>query len=409
MNTSLNVRSHPIRLLLYTEWLMLASCASLAIVEALDTKHLPVQHILILILLGMMGLKLPSGNFSGKVIYTFIEIGLIFYGTLLGYLHILPTLYLIVVIRSCFIFQTYVRWAIASFTFILFSIHQLQYILRLAPMVLPEAYPRIWMHHLSDLLMFALSLMFVLQFANTLFVERQIRKQLSLAHDKLRDYALQIEDLAAVQERNRIAREIHDSLGHALSALNIQLQTAVKLWQKDPQQAKSFLARAQKLGEIAIREVRQSVGTLRADIQEEEKIDCLIASLVEDFYRGTGIPVVTEIEANTLLPPEINKTIYRIVQEALTNICKHAQAKTVKIQLDLTQEKVYLTIEDNGKGFKANSKTNGFGLHSMRERVAALNGVFQLETEPGQGCRLSAEIPLVECLDRNECISAIEH
>ncbi|MGL5877098.1 MAG: sensor histidine kinase [Xenococcaceae cyanobacterium] len=396
MNGLWNVSYYPIRLLFYSEWLMLASCGLLAIVEALDNKHLPLQYLLILILLGLMGLKLPSGNFLGKILYTFIQIGLIFYGTLLGYLHILPTLYLIVVIRSYFIFQSPVRWAIASLSFVLFSIHQLQYIVSITPLVLPEAYPKIWMHHLSDLLMFALSLTFVLQFANTLFIERQTRQQLSLAHDTLRRYALQIEDLAAVQERNRIAREIHDSLGHALTALNVQLQTAVKLWQKDPDNAKSFLTRAQKLGEIAISEVRQSVGTLRADVQEDEAIDCLINSLVEDFQRGTGIPVVTAIESNSHLPPETSKTIYRIVQEALTNICKHAQATKVKIQLDFDRERVDLTIEDNGKGFKVDRKTSGFGLHSMRERVAALNGTFQLETDPGRGCRLSAKIPLVE-------------
>jgi signal transduction histidine kinase len=396
MNGLWNVRYYPIRLLLYSEWLMIASCGLLAIVEALEKKQLPLQYIFILILLGLMGLKLPSGRLSGKILYTFIQIGLIFYGTLLGYLHILPTLYLIVVIRSYFIFQSSVRWAIASLSFVLFSIHQLQYIVSITPLVLPEAYPRIWMHHLSDLLMFALSLTFVLQFANTLSIERQTSQQLSLAHDTLRRYALQIEDLAAVQERNRIAREIHDSLGHALTALNVQLQTAVKLWQKDPDNAKSFLTRAQKLGVIAISEVRQSVGTLRADVQEDEAIDCLISSLVEDFQRGTGIPVFTAIESNSHLPPETTKTIYRIVQEALTNICKHAQATKVKIKLDLNEERVDLTIEDDGKGFKSDRTTSGFGLHSMRERVAALRGTFQLETEPGRGCRLSAKIPLVE-------------
>lgn len=105
---------------------MLASCGSLAVVEALEKRHLPVQHVLILSILGVMGLRLPSGESLLRGLYTALEIGLVFYGTLLGYLHILPTLYLIVVIRSCFIFDLRGRWAIAALSFILFSIHQIQ-------------------------------------------------------------------------------------------------------------------------------------------------------------------------------------------------------------------------------------------------------------------------------------------
>ncbi|GET41700.1 sensor histidine kinase [Microseira wollei] len=396
MISILKFQPNPIRLLLYTEWVMLASCASLAVMELLDLGYLPVQHILILALLGLMGLRLPSGSTSVKVLYTTIEVGLVFYGTVLGYLHILPTLYLIVVIRSCFIFELPGRWIVASLSFILFTLHQVQYVKSITPLVMPEGLHRFWMHQLSELLMFALGLLFVMQFVNTLIAERRMQQQLALAHEQLREYALQIEDYAAVQERNRIARDIHDSLGQALTALNIQLQTAAKLWQVNPEQAKSFLKQAQRLGETAIKEVRQSVSALRVDAPEEKPLAAEIASLVEDCRQATGISISTRINLGATLPSPVVKTLYRLVQEALTNICKHAQATEVQIQLDATPEQVSLTVEDNGRGFNCDSKTTGFGLQGMRERVAALQGNFQLKTEPGAGCRITVELPLRE-------------
>jgi signal transduction histidine kinase len=394
MTIALRLQPNPIRLLLYTEWLMLISCGSMAVFEAIEKRHIPLQHVFILVVLGIMGLRLPSGNTSAKIIYTVIEISLIFYGTLLGYLHILPTLYLIVVIRSCFIFELSGRWAIALLSVFLFSIHQIQYIYNFMPLLSSQAQHLFWMHQLSELLMFTLGLFFVIKFVNTLIIERQTKEQLAFANEQLRQYALQIEDLAAVQERNRIAREIHDSLGHALTALNVQLQTASKLWHIDLSQAQSFLTQARRLGEVAIKEVRHSVNTLRADSREDEPIETAIASLVEDFYQGTGVAVYTQIELKATLSPQITKTLYRIVQEALTNICKHAQATKVWIQLKTTLDEVSLKIEDNGQGFRVNSEKTGFGLQGMQERVTALQGDFYLETLPGAGCRIIVDLPL---------------
>jgi hypothetical protein len=110
----LKTRPNPVRFLLYTEWLMLMSCGSLAVMEMLEAGRVPIQHVLILLLLGLMGWVLPSGKPWEKVAYTAIKIGLIFYDILLGYLRILPSLYLIVVIRSCFIFDLPGRWAIEN-------------------------------------------------------------------------------------------------------------------------------------------------------------------------------------------------------------------------------------------------------------------------------------------------------
>lgn len=223
-----------------------------------------------------------------------------------------------------------------------------------------------------------------------------MQEQLSVAHKRLWQCALQIEDLATLQERNRIARDLHDSLGHALTALNIQLQTAVKLWRLDPAQAQEFLAQAQRLGSVAIEEVRQSVRSLRSEAIAEQSLDGLIKSLTEDFHQATGVAPATSINISTLVPREVATTLYRTVQEALTNICKHAAATAVQIQLCDAEDKVYLTITDNGQGFKLGQCITGFGLQGMQERISALGGHFHLETQPGAGCQIAVELPLLQ-------------
>ena len=392
MFSSFKFLPNPFRFLLITEWIMLASCASLAVVEAWQGLMIPVRHILILVVLGLMGLRLPSGNLAVKVIYTALEISLIFWGTVLGYLHILPTLYLIVVMRSCFLFESLGRWIVASLIFILFLGDQVKYVHRALPATSDEQIS-FGMHIVAETLIFGLGIFFVLQLTNRLLVEHQMRQNLANAHQQLQQYSQKIEELATVQERNRIAHDIHDSLGHALTSLNIQMQTAVRLWEKDPVQARSFLAQAQQLGKAAMQEVRKSISTLKEDAEEEISLEAKIETLADDFRKGTGLAICTNIRRCGSVPLPVAKTIYRIVQESLTNIFKHAQATKVQIQLGSTDEVVYLSVEDDGKGIDLNQNHSGFGLQGMQGRVAAVQGHFQIETSPEKGCRIEVEIP----------------
>ncbi|MEG4917809.1 sensor histidine kinase [Microcoleus sp. B7-D4] len=397
MNGLLKFQPQPFRFLLYTEWMMLLSCGSFAVLEAIEEQHLPFQHILILGLLGGMGLMLPKSPTPLKLLYTCIEIALIFYGATLGYLHILPTLYVIVLIRSCFLFEQLGRWAIACLSLFLFLVHQVRYVQNTVLLVSEGQY-QFWMHLIAETIMFALGLFLALKLVNTLISERKIMSELAIAHEQLRQYARQAEDLAEVRERNRIAMEIHDSLGHAVTALNVQLQAAIKLWQRNPERAQIFLEQAQKLGTTAMKEMRKSVSALREDREENETLESAITSLVKNSFEGTGISISTNISLNTSLPPHLVKAIYRIVQESLTNICKHAKAKEVEIKLSTTKDYLYLTVQDNGKGFSLNQNTAGFGIHSMQERVSAIGGKIQIETSPAAGCRIFVEIPIGEML-----------
>ncbi len=237
---------------------------------------------------------------------------------------------------------------------------------------------------------------------------QETQTNLLQALEQERSLKQRIEEMAAIEERNRIAREIHDSLGHSLMALNVQLQAAASLLHSDPLQAQSFLTQAQRLGSTAMQEVRDSVRTLRTAEYTEQPIAETIAALVEEFRQVTGITPTVHTCLTKPVSSSESKTLYRIVQEALTNISKYAQATQVQIHLvtidDLNsseerlRQSIYLTVTDNGQGFNLQQQTTGFGLKGMQERVTALNGELHLTTSPGAGCRIQVQFPLSEVL-----------
>jgi signal transduction histidine kinase len=224
----------------------------------------------------------------------------------------------------------------------------------------------------------------------------------------------QIEEMAVVEERNRIAREIHDSLGHSLTALNVQMQAVASLLLSDPVQAQTFLTQAQRLGTTAMQEVRESVRALRVDEPVEQTLAEALAALAEEFRQVTGITPSLHTSLTQPVSTPVSRAIFRIVQEALTNISKYAQATQVNIQLvnigDTLAERgnapaegfcpeICLTITDNGKGFNCQQHSSGYGLQGMQERVAGLGGKFHLTTSPGDGCQIQVEFPISEMLE----------
>lgn len=347
-----------------------------------------------------MGLRLPKTNTLWKIIYTAVEFWLILSvsGPVIRGIRLFPFLYLVVVIRSCFMFKLPGRLLVTGSAFLSFVVTLLYRVQTLdlpgRPMLQERIRFLILNLSLNAALLFGLILIFVLLLINALLAERESREKLAIANDQLRQYALRIEDQATLQERNRIAREIHDSLGHALTGLNLQLEGALKLWQTNPPQAQNFLAEAKRLGSAALQAVRQSVSTLRSDPLQNQPLEAAIAQLVQEFQRTTGVKPVCEIERSRPLPPEVNATVYRIVQESLTNICKYAAATTVLIQLRTTSTKLLLIIQDNGKGFQTAKNKTGFGIQGMRERTTALGGQFKLESQLGAGCQIWVELPL---------------
>lgn len=394
MRRSIQFKNHPFRFLLYLEWILLIIAA---FSEALPHPfyRLPREPIIMICTIlgfGIMGLRMPVGNPIEKVLYTSIEICLILLTLGAGGIRLFPLLYIVLVIRSCLIFNLLGRLVVTGLSFSLFLFTLLNWINNFQARPLLQERLRYLL--LGYALLFGLSLAFVLLLMNALLTERQSREKLALANEQLRQYALRIENQATLQERNRIARDIHDSLGHSLTALNLQLETALKLWSSDPAKAINFLVQAKRLGSTALQDVRHSVSTMRSDPLLGMSLENAIASLTEEFQRSNNFLPICQIELRRSLPPELNTVIYRIIQEALTNITKYANATEVKIKLQALPIELVLMIRDNGKGFNIEQNTTGFGLQGMRERTLVQGGKFDLNTLPGSGCRITAKFPL---------------
>lgn len=217
--------------------------------------------------------------------------------------------------------------------------------------------------------------------------------QLETANYQLSAYAAQAEELATTKERNRLAREIHDSLGHYLTVINVQIEAARTVMGQNPEQANDALRKAQTLAQEGLASVRQSVAALRESPLQDRPLSAAIAALVEES-RNAGL--VTEFEIlgeGRPLEPNAELTLYRAVQEGLTNVRKHARASRVDLTLDYRDAgQVELTIKDNGVGSER-TDSGGFGLLGVGERVKLLAGEMILDTSPGNGFMLRVRVP----------------
>ncbi|MBD2296074.1 sensor histidine kinase [Anabaena sphaerica FACHB-251] len=397
MSRPILINNHPFRFLLYLEWVLLGLSVLMVILPSPSPKFaasFPGLTICSLAFFGLMGLRLPTSNQVEKILYTASEVFLILITGFFGgrTARLFPFLYLILVTRSCLIFQLPGRLTVTFLSFIFFLMTLKT---RLPPhKVGPVLQDKFRFFSFSLAVLFGLSLIFVLLLMNAVLSERESRDKLAHANEKLRQYALKIENQATLEERNRIAREIHDSLGHSLTALNLQLETALKLSKSDMPRAMTFLATAKELGTKALQDVRQSVSTMRSHPLQSQSLAEAIAILVEDFQRANGILPTCLISLEYPLPTEMSIPIYRIIQESFTNISKYAKATSVQLKLTTTNQAIKLIVKDNGKGFDIAQNTSGFGLQSMRDRTLALGGEFTINSAHGAGCHIIVTIPL---------------
>jgi signal transduction histidine kinase len=225
--------------------------------------------------------------------------------------------------------------------------------------------------------------------------------KLAAAHTRLQESSAQVEELSIMRERNRIAREIHDTLGHALTLLSVQLETATQLEARGDPRLHEELREARQVAKACLTEVRHSVEALRPDDASAGTLQEQLRKLVAEFETTcpeTRITLDLE-EATHPLNPEVCQTLYRCAQEALTNIRKHAHATKVLLRLSTSDgevRQVELTVLDNGQGCppEHEQSASGFGLLGMRERVALLDGTLQAGPQPGHGWRVELVLPL---------------
>jgi len=256
-----------------------------------------------------------------------------------------------------------------------------------------------WLSALSNSPAVAAGILFVSVFTYFALSEREARAEverlaaeLRAANQKLREYAAQVEELATAKERNRLAREIHDSLGHYLTVINVQLEAAELLVPADPERAKAALGKAQSLAQEGLADVRRSVAALRADPVSGRPLPEAVADLVEES-QAAGIVTKLAVRGQARpLPPQAELTLYRVTQEALTNVRKHARASRADLTLDYAAtDRVCLVIVDNGIG--AAETGGGFGLLGLRERVQLVGGQFVVHSSPGEGFSVDVQVP----------------
>jgi signal transduction histidine kinase len=233
-------------------------------------------------------------------------------------------------------------------------------------------------------------------FLGLLIVREEQARETSLRLDdsnrKLAQYAAEIETLSTIQERNRLAREIHDNLGHYLTAVNMQLEVALLGLAQTDTPARTPLLQAQLLTKEALAEIRHSISALRATPLENHGLHGAITLLVNE-HRATGKRVEFRI-SGTPRPcsPTVDMAFYRIVQEGLTNIRKHAPNAAADVILNYSEpDTVMLEVHDDGAG--SSHPDSGLGLVGIRERVQLLGGTLTITTTPGQGFSLRAVIP----------------
>jgi signal transduction histidine kinase len=223
-------------------------------------------------------------------------------------------------------------------------------------------------------------------------IERLL-KELGEANAKLREYSSQVEELATAKERNRVAREIHDSLGHYFTAVNMQIEAARAVMTSDQDKARDSLQKAQSLTKEGLAEVWRSVAALRASPLETRTLAEAVTTLIEES-RAAGI--VTNFNTageSRILSPQAELTLFRAAQEGLTNVRKHAYASRADLTLDYTRpDRVKLEVKDNGRGRQPDGG-GGFGLLGLSERVQLLDGNLKIQTGPGQGFVLEVELP----------------
>jgi signal transduction histidine kinase len=221
------------------------------------------------------------------------------------------------------------------------------------------------------------------------------KADLEQANQQLQVYAGTVEELAVANERNRLARELHDILGYTLATVVVKAEAAKRLLAADPARASAELDRVQEIARSGLAEVRRSVSGLRDAAQAPSVWHEVACKFVTDFGRETQIETECAIEP---LPcghdPELQVTLFRIIQESLTNVARHAHARHVAVTLRRVGESVEMAIQDDGVGMAPGQPAGGFGLRGMRERVTLSGGQLVVSSRYGYGTRILAMLPL---------------
>lgn len=218
-----------------------------------------------------------------------------------------------------------------------------------------------------------------------------------LAIERARLFSRQVE-FGAAQERNRLAREIHDTLAQGLTAITLQLETADALLEAESSatRTRQAIAQALALARANLEEARRSVLDLRAAPLEGRSLAEALEALCAETAAKAHVPIRFATSGGTEpLPLRVEAGLYRIAQEALTNAIRHGAPAAIQADLSLSADQARLVVQDDGHGFDAHAIPSGrYGLIGLNERVRLLGGSLQLESSPGEGTRVQVDVPL---------------
>lgn len=196
---------------------------------------------------------------------------------------------------------------------------------------------------------------------------------------------------ASLEERQRLARELHDSVSQALYGIALGARTARALLDRDPSAAVEPVDYVLSLAEAGLTEMRALIFELRPESLESEGLNAAIRKQVDAFQARHGIQVDFVSCEEPDLPLAVKEAVYRIAQEALTNVLKHSRATEVGVAVTLTDSELKLKVADNGRGFDTTGDFAGhLGLHSMRERAEKVGGRLEIRSRVGAGTRITA-------------------
>lgn len=218
--------------------------------------------------------------------------------------------------------------------------------------------------------------------------QREQRQSLIEANRQLRHYAATLEQLAVTQERNRMSRELHDTLAHTLSGLAVQLEATRSLWQSDTKRSYAMLEDSLLATRSGLTESRKAIQSLRASPLEDLGLSLALRNLAESASSRSGATLNLKVPANLeKLAPDVEQCLFRVAQEALENIVRHAEARHITVQLMREDTRLTLSISDDGQGFDPSQvdERKNFGLKGLRERVAMFTGQLQIHSQAGQG------------------------
>jgi signal transduction histidine kinase len=217
--------------------------------------------------------------------------------------------------------------------------------------------------------------------------ERRQHAELQAAHHRLHRHAATVEQLATSRERNRLARELHDTLSHSLAALIVQLEALRSLLAHDPQAARQALDDITDLARQGLEESRQAIQALRADPLKTLGLVGALRGAVQAFQARTGVQATLNVAGREPdLTDEEDQILFRVAEEALSNVERHAAASQVSVRLAFGNDRVDLAVQDDGKGFAtAAVEPSHFGLTGMQERCQMIGATLHVQSRPGGG------------------------